>query len=180
MEPTLDSIYWEHQKLHYPEMYKYVVMIAHENEDTGVESVGSGVNVRWGGRHLIATAAHCIRRNPRVMREDKFYEGRDGRFAASPPVRIIQRWTHPDLDIGFLEIGEALGEEMNEGQLFFGHIPNVPVHIIGYPVCRLQVDEQLKEKTLVKSVFATEVYEQTDSYVKLYYPVHGYRVEEDN
>ena len=41
------------------------MMIVHEHEDTGTPNqIGSGVLVNMEGRHFVATAAHCIRRNP--------------------------------------------------------------------------------------------------------------------
>jgi Trypsin-like peptidase domain len=177
MELTLGGMYAEHETVHYPELFKYVMMIAHENEEDGSESIGSGVLVGWEGRHLIATAAHCIRRNPRVMRECDFYLRTDGRMGTSPPVRILAKWLHPQLDIGFLEVDEALNAEMGEDQLFCEKVQSGPLHIIGHPTCRIETNEQLKEKTSVKSVFSTEIIEQGDDSVKLHYPVIGYRVE---
>ncbi len=96
-------------------------------------------------------------------------------------MKILKRWSHPSLDIGFLEVGEALGPEMNEGQLFSGRvetgIKGGMLHVIGYPVCRMEVNERLKEMTLVKSVFGTIVTDQTDDSLKLDYPRTGFKFE---
>jgi len=48
---------------------------------------------------------------------------------------------------------------------------------VGYPVCRIEVDERRREKTLVKSVFGTIVIEQTETSLKLDYPKTGFRDE---
>ena len=179
MELTLGEMYREHETVHNPELFKYVVMIAHEDEDTEAECIGSGVLIGWQGRHLIASAAHCIRRNPRVLRGSDFYLRTDGRMGTSPPVRILTKWLHPTLDIGCLVVDEALGSELSQDQLLCGQVLSGPLHIIGYPACRIETNERLKEKTLVKSVFTTEIMEQNDDSIKLYYPEIGYRVEDE-
>ena len=175
------SEYDEFVTVHNPNIFPYNVLLAHEDEDTGEESIGTGVMVGLGGHHLIATAAHCIRRNPRVMREDNFFINQYNKMATSPPVKILERWLHPDLDIGFLKVGEALGLEMNEGQLYCGlikgGIEGGLLHVVGYPACRKEVNERLRDMTLVKSVFGSIVIEQTDSSLKLDYPKTGFRDE---
>ena len=71
---------------------------------------------------------------------------------------------------------------MNEGQLYCGPIKGGIegwlLQIVGYPVCRLEVDEQRKEMTLVKSVFGSIVSEQTETSLKIDYPETGFREEE--
>jgi hypothetical protein len=176
-ETSLEDAYKEFTTVHYPNLFKYIVAIAHEDADTGSESIGTGVMVRLGGHHLVATAAHCIKRNPRVMHDDNFYMDNNHRLATTPPVRIIQSWSQPSFDIGFLEVEEALGPEMDEAQLCSGLIQEGPLHIVGHPICRIEVNERTKELTLVRSVFSTIVIEQTDSYLKLDYPKYGFRVE---
>lgn len=79
----------------------------HEDQNDGSECIGTGVMVGLGGHHLIATAAHCIRRNPRVMRENHFFMNKHGKLDTSPVVKIMKRWLHHDLDIGFLEVADA-------------------------------------------------------------------------
>jgi hypothetical protein len=64
-------------------IFSYNILLAHEDESDGTESVGTGVMVRLGERHLIATAAHCIRRNPRVMREQSFFINKQNKAAFS-------------------------------------------------------------------------------------------------
>ncbi len=106
--------YDEFKDVHYPRLFPYVILLAHENEDDGRESLGSGVKIALGSHHLIATAAHCIKRNPRVIRDENFYITTENKIATSPRVRLLQSWVHDTLDIGWLEIGEALGAEMTE------------------------------------------------------------------
>ena len=57
-------------QVHYPELFSRVTMIVHEDADTGAESIGAGGLVNMSGRHFVATAAHCIRWNPRVILEE--------------------------------------------------------------------------------------------------------------
>src|SRR6185437_6525766 len=125
-------------------IFSYNILLAHEDEDDGTECLGTGVMVGIGGRHLIATAAHCIRRNPRVMRKGNFFLDRHYKMATRPPVKILDRWLHPYLDSGFLEVAEAMGPEMSEGQLHCDPLKKVgdeggQFYIVGYPVCRQEV-----------------------------------------
>ncbi len=60
--------YDEFLNVHYPHIFTYNILIAHEDQDTGAESIDTGVLVGLRGRHLIATAAHCIKRSPRNAR----------------------------------------------------------------------------------------------------------------
>ncbi len=155
MEQTLGEMYREHEAVHNPALSRYVVMIAHEDAETGNESIASGVLIGWEGRHLVATAKHCIQRDPRVLRESNFYQTIDNRMGTSPPVRILAKWMHPKLDIGWLEVDEALDAELNADQLFCGHVQAGPLHIIGFPACRMKTNEQRREKTLVKWQFVS-------------------------
>lgn len=174
--------YDEFVKLHYPNIFPCNILLAHEDEDDGTERVGTGVMVGMGRHHLIATAAHCIRRNPRVMREANFFINKHNKLDTSPQVKILGRWLHPTLDVGFLEVGEALGPEMNEGQLYCAPlkvgIEGGLLHIIGYPDCRQEFNERLREVTLVKSVFGTIVTDQTETSLKLDYPKTGFKFED--
>lgn len=179
MIQTLSEMYTEHETIHYPELFKYVVLIAHEDEETGEESIGGGVLVAWEGRHLIVTAAHVIRKNPRVIREGNFYQLVNTRLATSPPVRILGKRLHDDFDIGYLEVNEKLGVELGRDQLHCGSVQSGALHVIGYPVCRITTNERLSEKTMFKSVFTSEITEQTDDAIRMPYPEVGYKVEDD-
>lgn len=124
----------EFNDLYLPDLMRCVVAIFSVDEDSEL-SVGSGVLVNVGGRHLIATAAHCIKNRPQVMR------------CISPvntthPVemhgaRILRTGWHPnnDLDIGFLEIEDPNCLELEWGQLGRGPVGS-EVHIVGYPSVR--------------------------------------------
>ncbi len=173
------KMYEEFVNVHNPNLFNYVVLIIHENVDAGEENVGSGVMVGMDGRHFIATAAHCMKRNPRVIINDDFYVATNGKIVVNHPVRILRRWSHPDLDIGFLEVGKSLGTEMGEGQLFSGPILGGFLHVVGHPTSRIEVNEPQKEITLVKSVFSTVITERTDDSLKLEYPKTGFRFEGD-
>ena len=149
--------------VHNKEIFKCVVIIAHEDEDMGNESIGSGVLIAWQGRHLIATAAHCIRRNPRVLRDTNFYHDDHNRMATSPPVRILGKWLHPTS--GYRLSGgrriPRIGAEPRSTVLRHGAKRGVAHHRpSGVPDRNRRAAEA--EMTLGKSVFTTEIIEQTD------------------
>lgn len=175
--------YEEITMIHYPNIFPFNILIAHEDVDFGDESIGTGVMVGLGGRHLIATAAHCIKRNPRVMRETNFFMDKQYKMRSEPPVRILGHCVHPRLDIGLLEVGEALGPEVREDQLYTGNdeaaLRAGMLSVIGHPGCRIDVDEARKEITLVKSVFGSHVTDMTDDWLKMDYPTTGFRMEGD-
>ena len=58
-------------KIHFPELYKYVVTIG-DHDGSGQPIIGSGVLVNIKGRHFVATAQHCIRNNPAILPEGWF------------------------------------------------------------------------------------------------------------
>jgi hypothetical protein len=177
VDEALGKLYEEFDQVHYPHLSRYVVSIAHEDEDPGTDKIGSGVSVAFGGRHFIATAGHCIKRNPRVMRGNDFFTTSD-RIVTIPPVRIIGKWSHASLDIGMLEVAEVLDLEMIDTQLCFDRISEGYVlHIIGFPESRRTIDHRRREIDLVKTAFAATVLEQADDYLKLDYPTHGRRFD---
>lgn len=169
--------YEELERVHIPNISEYILAIAHKNEDSGEESIGTGVMIGFRGHHLVATAAHCIKNNPRVIHSENFGINDAGDFITSPIVNIIQTWSHSHLDIGFLQIKEPLGSEMSEDQLCSDQIKEGLRYIIGYPVCRIETNELLKEKIFVKSIFGSTVTDQTDNYIRLSYPENGVRFE---
>jgi hypothetical protein len=175
------SGYDEITMIHYPNIFPFNILIAHENVDTGAECLGTGVIIVLGGHHLIATAAHCIKRNPRIMRESNFFMDKQSTMRSEPPVRILGQWLHPSLDIGLLEVGEALGPEMREDQLYTGNdaaaLRAGMLSVVGHPLCRTEVDEARKEITLVKSVFGSSIDDMTDDSLILGYPKTGFRME---
>src|SRR5438270_3856158 len=99
---------------HLPALLKYAVAIAHEDDD-GTACIGSGVFVTARGRHFIATAEHCIRRNPQVMVGD--FHLIDDRIVARNPLRILASRSHASLDIGLLEVESPNQPELQQTQL---------------------------------------------------------------
>ena len=71
MPDQLALEYADFAKNHLPELYQFIVAIAHE-DDEGNESIGSGVLVNLNGRHFVATAKHCIEHDPRVIHRHFF------------------------------------------------------------------------------------------------------------
>ncbi len=136
--------YDEFVGVHYPVIFEYVILIAHEDAN-GIDCLGSGVKIAWGNRHFIATAAHCLKRTPRVIRDDKFCLTTENKVLTSPKTRILKSWMHDTLDVGCLEIDEALGAEMTEEQLHCNPVVDGFFHIIGIQTCRNEVNERLKD-----------------------------------
>jgi hypothetical protein len=179
--PSIEQVTEETSLAHYPELYRRVVMIVHEHEDTGTpHQIGSGVLVNVEGRHFVATAAHCIRRNPCVIREGQWNPNTSAPLPQRSAV-IIRAGTHKLLDIGFLEVATVLGPEIGEEQLYFNQglalQPHWSLHVIGYPVKTIAKSEPLQMMTMRKKAFVSNMAEQADTYIKIYYPEVGYRLE---
>jgi trypsin-like peptidase len=164
-----------------PHLYQCIVAIAHKGDDDE-ESIGSGVYVNINGRHLIATARHCIERAPRII-NDRFIllvnkDGRNAGFLTDRPMQIVNAGWHARLDVGFLEITEPPAVEVAEGQLCLTRQAAGAVFVIGHPTCRLERIKERREITLYRCSFGTTIVETTEEYFKLDYPVMGVRPEE--
>jgi hypothetical protein len=168
-----EDLYAEFQKDHLPNLFKYVVPIAHENTDNRRESIGSGVLVNLNGRHYVATAAHCIKLNPRVL-HDVFYM-LAGRLHDDKPVKIVDRGWHATLDVGFLQIDEPMSKELDESHLCVETVKEGTVHVIGHPRCEANVDPAKGPIEVKKCVFGSSVLEQSAAAMRLAYPVDGVR-----
>lgn len=171
--------YKEVETRYLPDLYQFIVPIAHVGEDG--ESIGSGVFINLKGRHFIATAKHCIQQDPRVI-HSRFImldneAGTQPRFETGRPMQILNRGWHPTLDVGFLEIEEALAPEMTEDQLCFAKLTAGSVFVVGHPVCRIERFRERRELILNRCSFGTRVLEATDDYWKLEYPIAGLRAE---
>jgi hypothetical protein len=158
-----------------PDLYKFVVPIAHKDEH-GKECLGSGVFVNLSGRHFIATAAHVIKDDPRIL-NDHFYL-QNGCLDSDKPTRMLQKRAHPVLDIGFLEIADQPRAEMTQGQLHLEiPLPGSTMFVIGHPVCRIERDAKRREFIVNRSAFGTNAIDLQNDYWKLAYPVEGVCVE---
>ena len=172
--------YAEVEKRYLPDLYQFIVPIAHERDD-GSECIGSGILVNLSGRHFIATAKHCIQHDPRVIHSRFFMvenqAGTQARFETDRPIRILKRGWHPTLDVGFLEVAEALACEMTEDQLCFAKLTAGSVFVVGHPVCRIERLRERRELILNRCSFGTMVLEATEDCWKLEYPIAGLRAE---
>lgn len=148
-----------------PDLFNYVVPVVDGNE------IASGVMVNVRGRHFVATAQHCIRHNPRVMRSEVRLE--QNRIVQTRALRVIGRGWHDSLDIGYLEVEDAIGPELGWDQLSGKCVVEGAVHIIGYPEVLTQLDMSRKNVSLCVACFGTSVMEQTDEFLKLDYPKEG-------
>jgi hypothetical protein len=167
------DVYLDFSNSHLPDLFRYVTAIAHIDED-GNEAIGSGVFVQIHGRHFVATARHCIENNPRLLLGD-FSATRKG-IVPDRPVQIIQSGWHETLDIGFLETTDLNHSELSESHLCFEKIVAGPVHVVGHPEDRQEVDKRRREISLFKCAFGTTLIEETDVSMKFAYPVEGVRV----
>jgi hypothetical protein len=180
MDRPIEEVVREVADVHYRHLFSYVILIEHEDEDNGAESVGAGVLVGIGGRHFIATAAHCVRRNPRVMR-DEMWDEANRNLVPRRDGRILRTVCHPTLDLAFLEVSEALRPEMSEGQLALTPPgSDWALHVVGYPVRSRAKYEQLKLNVIAKRVFVSSIAEQSDDYIRLRYPIMGQRLKGDH
>jgi len=173
------AAYDEFYGQHLPNLFRFVVGIAHENQ-YDESCIGSGVLVNLNGRHVVATAGHCIKRNPRIFYgETIMEEDKDGNpcFPHASRVRILKKDIHPTLDVGYLEIERPPEMEMTQDQLSFATPTGGAIHIIGHPSSRIEIDVTRREVIISRCNIATTVVEITDSYMKLDYPVDAVRYE---
>lgn len=130
---------------------------------------GAGVCVQIGGRHFVATAAHCMKGLVLVANENGF------EYPSNRTVTILNRRADRDIDIGFLEIKIdeefiALGrsfcsiDQIELSDLMVRHMH----HIIGYPVGQWkQIGGQTE---LVKCGFGTVFQGKEGEYLILPFP----------
>lgn len=161
--------------IHLPHLLRYVVAIMW---DPNLQ-LGAGVLVKVQGRHFLATAAHCIKKNPEV------------RLCTLPvklttPVemrslRILDAGWHddPGMDIGYLEISDPESAELGWDQLLQDQAPDGDAHIIGYPTARAQIDFARKVILLGQNTFSTHLIEATATYLKFSYPKYGSKYDAD-
>ena len=164
----------EIQTVHNEQIYKFVPMIAHKDIDTGAESVGSGVRIRYGYHHIIATAKHCMIDMPRIMSDKYVYHKDRNELESLRPVPIIDRWMHPSLDIGFLVTSEASGAEMVGDDMRFTAKFEGDVFVYGYPRDRITLDDNFREFTATLSSFGSKPRKQNDTQILLDYPEFGF------
>src|SRR5262245_31534967 len=119
----------EFYTLHLPHLISYVVPVVQSKR--GDVEVGSGVLVKVGKRHFVATAQHCIEADVRVVRSMAPFLGSS--TTGTRELRILDRGSHESLDLGFLEIKDPECAELDWDQLSDERIGGGMVHVVGYP-----------------------------------------------
>jgi hypothetical protein len=173
MDVADEQLYADFPSTYLPDLFKYVVPIVHEDDD-GKECLGSGVWVRVGDRHLIASARHCVERYPRLVLGDEFIL-QGGRILPKQTAAIRTKFLHPVFDLGVLEIDSSSPpKELLTSQLSFDQIVGGSVHIVGHPICLSNLDVMNGRRLLLtKATFCTVLVEASDACLKFAYPVEG-------
>jgi Trypsin-like peptidase domain len=170
----------EFYSLHLPQLINYVVPVVQKKREL---KVGSGVLVRAGDRHFIATAKHCIDADKvRVVRSDIPLGPQGSGTSDARELRILGKSWHDRLDLGFLEIADPECAELGWDQLCTDKITGGRVHIVGYPqVLTIPTERfpgKLTDISLCAGAFGTCVKEESDDRMILDYPRVGMKYDE--
>lgn len=137
-------------------VFNYTIPIK-ETAKTRDDEMGAGVLIEISGRLLVATAAHCIEKNPAVL-EDTF------ELQAPSRVKILRGGLGENLDIGFLELGRDSDIPiLNKGYVTLDMLsvqfpkPADMVHIVGFPAVARTLDGD--RLTIQKKGFGTKLIE---------------------
>jgi hypothetical protein len=172
IDQTLYREFAQFNTAYLPDLNRFVMPIVHR-DDKGRPCIGSGVWTNVQGRHLVATAKHCIQHDPYLIRNEFFIAGNQIRADDSLPIR--SRGWADDLDIGYLEVEPHPNPELHENQLCSDRIVTGYVHVIGHPRSEMQVDQARREISMFRCAFGTTLLEDTDSSLKFAYPRDGVR-----
>jgi len=164
--------YQEFSLRYLPDLSNYVVPI-----HVGDDQIGSGVLVNWCGRHIIATARHCIENQPRAFVPSTRIE--QDMQMSTRQIQILQAKSHETLDVGYLEIEDPRTGEIDGSQFHLDRVEDGMVHIIGYPESLAFVDWPKKKFSVCGGAFSTSIVEVADDFMKLDYPEQGWKVEKD-
>jgi|GEM_PF-6185354 len=171
-------LYLDFANKYLPDLFKFVVPIVHQGEN-GREYLGSGVLVNTNDRHFIASARHCIERDPRPIIGDDFFVERN-RIVPKQTVREVRRDWHQTLDIGFIEIlplnlSSLNLAEVHRSQFSSRKIVEGMVHVIGHPKCLSDFNVAQRHMIITKAAFGTNLLDETDECLTFAYPVLGVR-----
>jgi hypothetical protein len=163
-------LYAEFAANYLPDLFNYVVPILNGNKE-----LGSGVLVNWQGRHLVATARHCIENKPRVFRPTSRLE--QNKNVTTHQLRILRTEWHDTLDIGYLETDDPDAAELGADQLCNDRIADGMAHIVGFPTIMARVDWPNRNISICGGSFSTTLVEETDDFLKFDYPKQGSRYD---
>jgi len=155
---------------HLPHLLNYVIPIVPKGEWPA-----SGVLVSAGGRHFVATAAHCIVGTFRVVKSleplqlHRSYEGR------VRELRILGIERHASLDVGYVEIADPECAELGLEQLAFEAITEGTVQIVGYPQVLAHVDQ--RSLSIGQGTFGTSIIDRTANRILLSFPKSGWKLD---
>jgi hypothetical protein len=168
----------EFHSLHLPHLINYVVAVMQTKN--GKLEIGSGVLVKAGKRHFIATAKHCIDgQKVNAIRSESFERLQRTGVSGTKELRIIQTGWHEndDLDLGFLEITDPECAEMGWDQLSNDKIVGGMAQVVGYPeVLTISVQTipgKLTDVSLCAGTFGTTLTEETEDRMTFDYPKVG-------
>jgi hypothetical protein len=154
----------------FPIVFSYTILLIRPDRKYNPPfEAGAGVYVQIGGRHFIATAAHCMKEKVLIANEKGF------EFPSKRTVTILNRGTDEDIDIGFLEIKPdeqftALGRSFcSIDQIALSDLMADDMHhIVGYPVGHWKQKGVLTE--LVKCGFGSQFQEKEGEYLIFPFP----------
>ena len=163
----------EFGETHLQALKRYVVIIAHKNKK-GQECIGSGVSVCIGGKHLVATARHCVERDPRLLPDKGGWLINDRFHVPRWPGIVDRRW-HDTLDIAFVELESACDLELQEGHLSSERILRGSVYVIGHPIKQVHKFPERQELHISRCCIGIKPLEQTADVLKFDYEAEGVR-----
>jgi hypothetical protein len=168
----------EFYTLHLPHLINYVVPVL-QSKNGGIE-IGSGVLVNVRGRHLIATARHCIDADVRVVRSATPIQQTG--TTTTKPLRILDKGWHDTLDLGYLETADPECAELGWDQLCSDRIVDGMVQIVGYPEVLVEaihlLPGKLTDVSLAAGTFGTTIKKQTEDRLTFDYPKVGSKYNE--
>jgi hypothetical protein len=175
-ESELD-LYREFSTHHLPKLTNYVVAVVSDGNNG--PDAGSGTLVNVGGRHFVATAAHCIGRNTRVLASTRpLSPGLSAEVRALTVIRTGKMESETP-DVGYLEIEDPKRPEVQWDQLSDERIVEGLIHIVGLPRVLDQIDKARREFSFGLGVFGSTLLEETDDYLKFAFPEKGTRYNPD-
>jgi len=156
----------------YPTVFNYTVPIKID-AGTDDDEIGTGVLFDIGGRLLVATAKHCIEKEPAVL---------EGEFSlpCKSRIKIPNKRRHRGFDIGFLELGKDSDiPVLNKGHCSLEMICLEPIpdkamlHIVGFPAAARDFDDN--RLTAVRKGFGTRFLRSQEEHFLCEYPENGWK-----
>ena len=160
------------RSLYLDDLINYTVLV-----HCGAGHIGSGVLVRAGNRHLVATAKHLLEgpQLPQVLMSPT-RATRDGSTVEPIAAPVMCSGQHERLDIAYLEITDPQRAEIDWSQLSSDRIVSGQVQIVGFPGTLHQIDRGQREYSVAAACFSTHLVSETDEVLRFAYPESGIRL----